>query len=144
MHLLNDHTIIAALKDLGVNITQNRIAVLKVLMQCTGAVSVANIRKLAHIKLDRVSVYRTLQEFLNKGFLQVVPSASGIPHYTITAAPQRSNRNGTAFFICTGCGISELLNDKVEVRHKPSINKQVSRIKRRYVVFEGLCNKCQP
>jgi len=142
MHLLSDHNIATTLKELGVYVTQNRIVILKVLMHCSGAVSVANIRRLADTKLDRVSVYRTLQFLLEKGLLFVVPNASGIPHYAISSAIHRPDKQDVAFFICTKCGSSELLKDKIKVNHRSSANQSVN-IKARYVVFEGLCNKCQ-
>lgn len=144
MHLLNDHTIISFLKELGVYVTQNRIVVLKVLMQCPGAVSVATIRKLAEVKLDRVSVYRTLQSFLDKGLLLVIPNVSGIPHYTLIGQTNFEKRDGSAFFICTRCGTAALLPGKIKVKHPPSFDQRANTIRSRYIVLEGLCNKCQP
>lgn len=141
MTVLNDHTIAATLKELGVYVTQNRIIILKVLMQCSGAVSVANIRRLANTRLDRVSVYRTLQAFLDKGVLFVVPNTSGVPHYAVNGAIRQSDKQGSAFFICTKCGASELLKDQVEVKHHSGAGQLVN-IKSRYVVFEGFCEKC--
>jgi|GEM_PF-966383 len=141
MHPLNDHTIIHMLKELGVYVTQNRVAVLKVFLQCSGAISVSRIRKLAAIKLDRVSVYRTLQAFVDKKLILIVPNAQGKPHYILKANPGLAHQNGAAFFICTGCGDSELLPDTVEINHDHLSGYHI--VKSQYLVLEGFCQKCQ-
>lgn len=140
MTLLNDHTITHALKELGVYVTQNRIAVMKVLMHCTGAISVTTIRQLADVKLDRVSVYRTLQAFFTKGILLIVPNSTGIPHYMLKLQAAAEQSPGDAFFICSSCGTSEVLSNAVEIKHRP-LEKHI--IHNKYLVIEGICMKCK-
>jgi Fur family transcriptional regulator, ferric uptake regulator len=140
MSLLNEHTVTHALKELGVYVTQNRIAVMKVLMHCTGAISVTTIRRLADIKLDRVSVYRTLQAFFTKGVLLVIPNSTGIPHYMLKPPDGSPPSPDGVFFICSACGNSERLPDAVEIKHPP-LHKHT--INNRYLVMEGICLNCK-
>jgi Fur family ferric uptake transcriptional regulator len=141
MHPLNDHTIMHMLKELGVYVTQNRVAVLKIFLQCPGAISVSRICKLSAIKLDRVSVYRTLQAFVDKNLILLVPNAQGKPHYILKANPGLAHQNGAAFFICASCGDSELLSDTVEINHNHLPGHHI--VKTQYLVLEGFCQKCQ-
>jgi Fur family transcriptional regulator, ferric uptake regulator len=135
-----DHHIISTLKALGIYITRNRIAVLKVLMQSSGAISVASIRSLSPVRLDRVSIYRTLKVFLERGVIFIVPNSNGIPYYMMKAGKDLSKKQGAAFFICTHCGASESLEEPVLIEDRSSVDRQ---IKNRYVVLEGICIACK-
>lgn len=144
MHTIVDQEIINTLKKHSAYVTQNRIAVLKIFLQNHISISVSRIRKLSTVELDRISIYRTLQFFLKKGLIRMVPNSRGNPHYILTDLLQPSSlssaKDHIVYFICTSCGHTEL----IEQRSAPVFNKPGNhKVSNCYVVMEGLCSKCK-
>ena len=143
MHLPDDQAIIITLKKHRAYVTQTRIAVLRVLSQTRGSISVSRIRKLSPVALDRVSIYRTLQLFLEKGLILIVPNSRGNPHYILTdflkMTSANSLENQLVYFICKTCGHTELIEQGDSLIVKRPANHQVNNC---YIVLEGICNRC--
>lgn len=144
MLLPDDQTIILTLKKHSAYVTQNRIAVLKVLSQSQGSISVSRIRKLSPVALDRISVYRTLQFFLKKGLVLIVPNSKGNPHYVLTDFLKIPTgylpEHQLVYFICNKCGYTERIEQCAEIAFNKPDNHQVANC---YIVLEGNCNKCK-
>lgn len=136
--------IIATLKRHKAYVTQNRIAVLKVLYESRGSISVTRIRKLAPVGLDRVSVYRTVQFLLEKGLVLTVPNSKGNPHYILKeflkSGPVNATGDHKVFFICNACGYTEMVEQAGPLVFKTPDDHQV---KNAYLVLEGSCSKCR-
>lgn len=144
MNPVTDQTIIAILKEHSAYVTPTRIAVMKVLAENKGGISVSRIRKLSVIGLDRSSVHRTLQFLLKKGLILTVPNSKGNMRYIVKnfVAPKRvlPGKDPLVYFVCSKCGATELIEQATALSIKVPDNYQVNKSN---VVLEGLCDKCK-
>lgn len=143
MQLLDDQTIVAKLKQYRVYVTRTRIAVLKILLQQKGAVSVHHIRKVS-ADLDRVSVYRSLSLFLKKGLIITLPGITGYPQYLMSDFLEQDNvgndHSQRVYFICRRCGHAELVRQPVILSiQKPGYYE----INNCNIILEGKCSGCK-
>ena len=143
MYAHNQEALITKLREHHVHLTQNRITVFKLLTESKTALSVTVIMKQSEMLLDRISVYRALRYFLQKGIVEVVPNNKGNARY-ILASPNKAvvkNRDTKcAYFVCSCCQHTELilepLNIKLDSLTKHLVNKYS-------VILEGLCSNCK-
>lgn len=77
MNATNNQLLIEKLRGLCIHVTKTRIFVLQMLIEKKFALSVFDINRFSGGNLDRVSVYRTFQEFLQKGIVKKVPNNNG-------------------------------------------------------------------
>jgi Fur family transcriptional regulator, ferric uptake regulator len=136
----NEKIIITRLKENGMPVTKNRRAVLKVLQQQKTPVSVAIITKSSN--LNRVSVYRTLQLFLAKELVHLIPSR-GHPRYILADNSETSNHKGNNFsscFVCTKCNYTEFIPQPA---FKISAIHCEHEVHTYNLVIEGICNACK-
>src|SRR6201985_3966906 len=94
------------LKKNHLSITGGRKKILELFLQQDGALSHSDIEKRAGEKFDRVTVYRTLQTFLEKGLIHSIPTADNSIRYALckdhcSAGQQRGDH---VHFICNNCG----------------------------------------
>lgn len=143
MQSIDDNTIIATLRRHGAYVTQTRIAVFKVFLQSQAGITVSRIRQLSSVALDRISAYRTVRFFLNKGLIRAVPHAYGNSHYILTEFIRTSSDGLPAdqlvYFICRKCGYTELIEQQVPVVFtRPAMHQ----VKSCSIILEGECDKC--
>lgn len=102
-----DEAITRFLKRKGAYVTTTRMTVLRIMLSQHGPVTLADINKLSKKKLDRVSVYRTLQLFLKKEIILLARNGNGWPHYIVNERPltERELEPATVscWFICNTC-----------------------------------------
>ena len=143
MYAYNQATLITKLKEHHVHLTQNRIAVFKLLTETKTALSVAVIMKQSEMLLDRISVYRALRYFLQKGIVEVVPNNKGNARY-ILASPNKAvvkNRDTKcAYFVCSCCQHTEIIVEPVNIKPDLLTKHQVSKYS---LILEGLCSNCK-
>ena len=143
MYAYNDQTLITKLKEYHVHLTQNRIAVFKLLTETKTALSVSLITRQSEILLDRISVYRALRYFLKKGIVEIIPNNKGNASYILASSNKQivKNRdNKCAYFICSGCQCTELILEPVNIKVDLLTKYQVSKYS---LILEGLCNNCK-
>ncbi|HLG41131.1 MAG TPA: transcriptional repressor, partial [Chitinophagaceae bacterium] len=63
------------LKRNNLSLTGSREKILSLFLKQEGALAHGDIEKKAGEKFDRVTVYRTLQAFLEKGIIHAIPTA---------------------------------------------------------------------
>jgi Fe2+ or Zn2+ uptake regulation protein len=143
MNAFNDDEIIIKLKELGIHVTQNRVAIYKLITKSSTAVTVAAILKESDIILDRISVYRTLLYFLRKGIVEVVPNNRGMAKYTLATSHKEQDgieNTKKVYFICSCCQHIELMlqhvNIKMDIPDTYKVNKYS-------LIVEGLCSICK-
>lgn len=143
MYAVTEERLIIQLKEHGVNLTQNRIAVFKLLTETNTALSVSAIMKLSKTLLDRISVHRALTHFLKKGIVEIVPNNGGNARYILASTNKeiiKSRNNKCAYFICSACQHTQLILEPVHISFKSLTQHQV----RKYsLIIEGLCNSCK-
>lgn len=143
MYAANEEILINQLKKHHVHLTQNRIAVFKLLTESKTALSVAVIMKKSKILLDRISVYRALKYFLQKGIVEIVPNNRGNASY-ILASDERGietkSDNKCAYFVCSSCQHTEIISEPLQIKLNSLTQHQVSKYS---LIIEGLCTSCK-
>jgi Fur family ferric uptake transcriptional regulator len=71
------------LKRNSLSITDSRKKILQLFLEQAGALAHGDIEKKAGEKFDRVTVYRTLQVFVDKGIIHTIPTADNSIRYAL-------------------------------------------------------------
>src|SRR5882762_10103215 len=96
----------AILKKNQLSITGGRRKILELFFQQDGALSHSDIEKKAGEKFDRVTVYRTLQIFLEKGLIHNIPTADNSIRYALCKdnCSGGHHQDDHVHFVCSACG----------------------------------------
>lgn len=130
------------LKKNQLSITDCRVKILELFNHAGTALAHSDIEKNTKEKFDRVTIYRTLQTFLEKGIIHAIPTVDNSVLYALckdhcTAGHHKDHH---VHFICDNCGTTYCL-ESVEI---PDIILPDGFHKTRTdVVVSGLCNKCR-
>jgi Fur family transcriptional regulator, ferric uptake regulator len=94
------------LKRNQLSVTSGRRKILELFLNQEGALSHSDIEKKAGEKFDRVTVYRTLQVFLEKGLIHSIPTADNSIRYALCKdnCSAGHHRDDHVHFICNACG----------------------------------------
>jgi Fur family transcriptional regulator, ferric uptake regulator len=93
------------LKQNRLSITDSRLNILELFLKQDGALSHADIEKNTGESFDRVTVYRTLQTFVEKGIIHLIPTTDNSIKYALCkndCAPGHHHDNHV-HFICDEC-----------------------------------------
>ncbi|NJN42080.1 MAG: transcriptional repressor [Flammeovirgaceae bacterium] len=127
------------LKTHALRITDCRVDVLNVFHHSKKARSFKNLEdQLGHY--DRVTLYRTLNSFIEKGILHRIPDDSGYARYALChndCTPQK-HQHDHAHFKCDDCGAIECL----EEQHVPNIRLAGYLVKEANLILSGTCKAC--
>ena len=125
----------------SLSITESRKKILYLFLEQAGALAHGDIEKKAGEKFDRVTVYRTLQTFVDKGIIHTIPTADNSIRYAVCKdhCSEGHHHDHHIHFVCNTCGNTYCLDDVVT----PEIN-----LPRGYkadhveVLAEGTCKLC--
>lgn len=134
--------IVETLKKNQLSITDSRKKILELFLQQKAALAHADIEQLSGEEFDRVTIYRTLQTFVEKGIIHTIPSADNSVRYALCkdACSEGHHHDDHVHFMCDICGTTYCL-DHVTV---PSITLPSGFIVNQVdVVASGKCMKCQ-
>ena len=128
------------LKNHGLRITDCRMDVIAYFIHHKTALSQGDLeQKLT--QYDRVTLYRTLNSFLDSGILHKIPNESGTATYGLchdTCGPDHHEHNHI-HFKCNNCGQIECLDDKeVPVVSMPE-GYTVEKVN---LIVDGICASC--
>lgn len=132
----------ALLKQHKLSVTESRLSILSLFEQSPNALSQADIEAGTASTLDRVTVYRTLQTFLQKGLIHQVPTADAVQLYALCGGSCSTGHHSDdhVHFECTTCLKTTCLDDviiptvKLPRGFKPS---------RSSMIVEGTCAACK-
>ena len=129
------------LKRNQLSVTSGRRKILELFLLQEGALSHSDIEKKAGEKFDRVTVYRTLQVFLEKGLIHNIPTADNSIRYALCKddCTAGHHRDDHVHFICSSCGTTVCLEEvNVPVLKLPKgfVAEQVE------VLVNGVCKSC--
>ncbi|HUR10526.1 MAG TPA: Fur family transcriptional regulator [Flavitalea sp.] len=130
------------LRNNQLSITGSRKKILELFLTNNGALAHADIEKKAGEKIDRVTVYRTLQSFLEKGIIHTIPTPDNSVRYALCkeACGKGHHHDNHVHFVCTLCGNTTCLDDvlipevKLPTGFKPSEAQ---------MVVSGMCGSCR-
>lgn len=130
------------LKKSGLSITEGRKIILDLFATSTGALAHADIESQTSVAFDRVTVYRTLQTFVENGIIHQIPTTDNTILYALCKdnCEAGHHHDEHVHFICNDCDITTCL-DNVTV---PSIKlpKGFKPLQTAMVV-KGICNDCR-
>jgi len=129
------------LKRNNLSVTGSREKILSLFLSHQGALAHGDIEKKAGEKFDRVTVYRTLQTFVEKGIIHAIPTADNSIRYALCKddCSEGHHHDHHIHFVCTNCGNTYCLDNIVTPEVKLPKGYASSHIE---VVVEGVCNTC--
>lgn len=130
----------AVLRRKNLNITDSRKKILSLFLGHKDALAHADIEKNTGEKFDRVTVYRTLQTFVEKGIVHTIPTADNAVLYALCKdCDEEHHHDDHVHFVCSNCNTTICLDDTVspEIKLPPgyaAVDVQV--------VINGVCRNC--
>ena len=130
------------LKRNNLSITDSRRKILHLFLEQAGALAHGDIEKKAGEKFDRVTVYRTLQVFVDKGIIHTIPTADNSIRYALCKdeCSEGHHHDHHIHFVCNNCGNTYCLDDVVTPDIKLPKGYTAAQVE---VVVEGVCKECQ-
>ena len=134
--------IASLLKRSDLSVTESRRKILHLFLEQPGALAHGDIEKRAGEKFDRVTIYRTLQTFLEKGIIHSIPTADNAIRYALCKdqCSAGHHHDHHIHFICNNCHRTYCLDDVVTPDIKMPKGYQASHVE---VVVEGVCKDCR-
>jgi Fur family transcriptional regulator, ferric uptake regulator len=130
------------LKRNQLSVTDSRRKILELFLQSDSALAHADIEKKTGEHFDRVTVYRTLQTFVEKGIIHSIPTTDNSVRYALCKdeCSEGHHHDNHVHFICDDCGTTYCL-DKITV---PSVQlPEGFHSKQTDLVVSGQCNNCE-
>ncbi len=130
------------LKSYGLTITESRKQILDLFHASKGALAHADIERNSSATFDRVTIYRTLQTFVEKGIVHTIPTADNSVLYALCKDDCKAghHHDNHVHFICDNCGTTYCL-DKVSI---PQVQLPEGFVQKQAdVVVSGICKNCK-
>ena len=134
--------VLALLKAHGLSVTDGRKEILGLFLSRKGALAHADIEKKLGDRFDRVTIYRTLQAFVDKGLIHSIPTKDNTIRYALCKDDCASGHHHDhhIHFVCKQCDntycLDEVATPSVKLPRGYTIN-QVD------MVVSGVCRSCQ-
>ena len=129
------------LRQSGLSVTDSRKKILDLFLATDGALAHADIEKNTSNSFDRVTVYRTLQTFVEKGIIHQIPTTDNSILYALCKhnCEQGHHHDDHVHFICSNCDKTICLDDVTvpSVKLPKNFTKQQSAM-----VVTGVCGDC--
>jgi Fur family ferric uptake transcriptional regulator len=130
------------LKEFDLRTTTSRSAILRLFIRNTFALSYSDIEKEMAAAFDRVTVYRTLKTFLDRGVIHKVLDDEGSLKYALCneACTTREHHHEHVHFKCDRCGQTTCLDDVTIPAVKLPKGFALREVN---LLMQGTCSKCQ-
>lgn len=128
------------LKDFKLRSTPSRAAILQAFLTHPYALSHHDVETEVPASFDRVTVYRTLKTFLDKGLIHKVLDDTGGMKYALCneACSTANHHHDHVHFKCTRCGQTSCLQIEIPGIKLPS-GFQASEVN---LLIQGVCANC--
>ncbi len=129
------------LKKNQLSITGSRVKILELFLEQQGALAHGDIERRTGEKFDRVTVYRTLQAFLNKGIIHSIPTADNSVLYALCKdeCGEGHHHDDHVHFVCDNCGNTFCLEDVTVPSMRMPRGYKAKQIQ---VIVSGRCMNC--
>lgn len=129
------------LKRSQLSLTDTRKRILQLFLESDGALAHADIEKTTGEQFDRVTIYRTLQTFVEKGIIHSIPSPDNAVRYALchNECSEGHHHDEHVHFICDDCGTTICL------QHVPIPKVSLPKgfqLRQTEVLASGKCDKC--
>ena len=121
--------------------TESRRKILSLFFNSNDALTHGDIEKEVGHKYDRVTIYRTLQTFEEKGIIHTIPTADNAILYALCKdCTEGHHHDDHVHFICTNCEKTICLDDVVSPKIELPKGYVADNVQ---VVINGICKDCQ-
>ncbi|MEO6316761.1 MAG: transcriptional repressor [Chitinophagaceae bacterium] len=129
------------LKRNQLSITDSRSKILELFLLQNGALAHSDIEKKSAAGFDRVTVYRTLQTFVEKGIIHTIPTADNSILYALCkdACTEGHHHDHHVHFVCSECSNTMCLEDITVPDVRLPAGYQATQVE---VVINGVCKDC--
>ena len=122
------------------SITDSRKKILSLFLMNKDALAHGDIEKKAGEKFDRVTIYRTLQTFVEKGIIHTIPTADNAILYALCKdCDEEHHHDDHVHFICSNCNTTLCLDDIVSPQITLPPGYKTADVQ---VVINGVCKDC--
>src|SRR6478672_9053980 len=123
------------------SVTDSRKKILSLFLGTPDALAHGDIEKKAGEKFDRVTVYRTLQTFVEKGIIHTIPTSDNSVRYALCKdCTEGHHHDDHVHFVCTNCHKTICLDDVVSPDIRLPEGYEAHDVQ---VVINGICKDCQ-
>jgi len=128
------------LKNHTLRITDCRIDVLEKFYRTAHALSFKDLEEELD-DYDRVTLYRTLNSFIDKGLLHRIPNEDGFASYGLCKeeCTNKAHHHDHVHFKCNECGHIECLPD----HHVPRVELPGYEVAESNLIVNGICRNCR-
>jgi Fur family ferric uptake transcriptional regulator len=134
--------ILSILKKNQLSVTEGRKKILELFLKSDGALAHADIENNTETAFDRVTVYRTLQTFVDKGIIHHIPTTDNSILYALCKdnCEEGRHHDNHVHFICAKCNKTICLEEVTipEVKLPRGFKPQHSEM-----VVTGICDDCR-
>ena len=126
----------------SLSVTDSRKKILNLFLNVQGALAHGDIERKAGEKFDRVTVYRTLQTFVEKGIIHTIPTTDNSVRYALCKnnCTEGHHHDHHVHFICDKCGATLCLEDTLVPEVRLPKGFAVNEVE---VVVKGICKDCK-
>ncbi len=126
----------------NLSVTESRKKILNLFLNETGALAHGDIEKKAGEKFDRVTVYRTLQTFVEKGIIHIIPTSDNSVLYALCKndCTEGNHRDHHIHFTCQQCGNTFCLEEVAAPEIKLPKGFSATEIE---IIANGTCRDCK-
>jgi Fur family ferric uptake transcriptional regulator len=131
------------LKRSQLSVTESRKKILELFYANDGALAHHDIEARSGEKFDRVTIYRTLQTFVEKGIIHTIPSADNSILYALCKdeCTEGHHHDNHIHFVCDNCSTTYCLDATAVPEVKLPKGFTPHQIE---VVVNGMCKNCSP
>ena len=130
------------LKKNHLSVTDSRQKIMQLFLNADGALAHADIEKKTGESFDRVTVYRTLQSFVEKGIIHLIPTRDNSIKYALCKDDCEAghHHDNHVHFICDECNKTICLDDVTipQVKLPKGFMPQHAEM-----VVNGICEECK-
>jgi Fur family transcriptional regulator, ferric uptake regulator len=121
--------------------TESRRKILSLFLHTDDALTHGDIEKEVGEKYDRVTIYRTLQTFEEKGIIHSIPTADNAILYALCKECEEGHHHDDhVHFICNNCEKTICLDDVVSPKIDLPAGYVADNVQ---VLIQGVCKDCQ-
>jgi Fur family ferric uptake transcriptional regulator len=124
------------------SVTGSRKSILELFIQSGGALAHADIERKTGEKFDRVTVYRTLQAFMEKGIIHTIPTSDNSIRYALCKddCTQGHHHDNHVHFVCNSCEVTTCLDSVLVPEVKLPNGFKPAEVQ---MIINGTCESCQ-
>lgn len=130
------------LKKNKLSITDARVSILDLFMKTNGALAHADIEKKSKEAFDRVTIYRTLQTFVENGIIHQIPTTDNTVLYALCkdSCGAGHHHDEHVHFICEHCNKTTCMDEVTvpKVRLPENFTPLMSAM-----IVKGICSNCK-